>query len=76
MPMDAMCMAMILSVETADRTINANFNFVLTNVSQVDDHGYRGLELTANKRLSQRWQVLAEFTIQRQKGTFGRGYSA
>ena len=58
-----------------NRPINANFNFVLTNISQLDDNTYHGLELTANKRLSRRWQVLAGFTIQRQKGTFGRGYS-
>ena len=58
-----------------NRPTNANFNFVLTNISQLDDNTYHGLELTAIKRLSRRWQVLAGFTIQRQKGTFGRGYS-
>jgi len=33
------------------------------------------VEFTAVKRLSHKWQVLGGFTIQRQKGLFGRGFS-
>jgi hypothetical protein len=39
------------------------------------DNSYHGLEFTAVKRLTHKWQVLAGFTIQRQKGVYGRGYS-
>jgi hypothetical protein len=55
--------------------VNPNFNFVLTNIPELDDNSYHGVEFTAVKRLSHRWQVLGGFTIQRQKGAFGRGYS-
>ena len=50
-------------------------NFVVTNIPALDDNAYHGLEFTAVKRLSHHWQVLAGFTVQRQKGAFGRGYS-
>ncbi len=33
------------------------------------------LKFTAVKRLSNKWQLLAGFTIQRQKGIYGRGFS-
>ena len=33
------------------------------------------MEFTAVKRLSHKWQILGGFTIQRQKGVFGRGFS-
>ena len=33
------------------------------------------MEFTAVKRLSNKWQVLGGFTIQRQKGLYGRGFS-
>jgi hypothetical protein len=33
------------------------------------------VEFTAVKRLSNKWQILSGFTIQRQKGTYGRGFS-
>lgn len=48
-------------------------DYVLTNVSALDDNAYHGLEFTAVKRLSKRWQVLAGFTLQRNKGTYGSG---
>jgi hypothetical protein len=51
------------------------FNSVITNISELDDNSYHGVELTAVKRLSNHWQVLAGLTVQRQKGAFGRGYS-
>lgn len=51
------------------------FNFVLTNIPELDDNAYHGVEFTAVKRLSHRWQVLSGFTIQRQKGVYSRGYS-
>ena len=51
------------------------FNYAVTNIPELDDNTYHGVEFTANKRMSNRWQVLAGFTIQRQKGAYGRGYS-
>lgn len=50
-------------------------NFIVTNIPALDDNSYHGVEFTAVKRLSHRWQILSGFTIQRQKGAFGRGYS-
>src|SRR5439155_26398820 len=54
---------------------NVSPNFVITNIPALDDNSYHGMELTATKRLSNHWQVLSGFTIQRQRGAFGRGYS-
>ena len=51
------------------------FNFVVTNIPKLDNNSYQGVEFTAVKRLSNKWQLLGGFTIQRQKGTYGRGYS-
>jgi len=51
------------------------FNFVVTNIPKLDNNSYHGVEFTAVKRLSNKWQLLGGFTIQRQKGTYGRGYS-
>ncbi len=51
------------------------FNFVVTNIPRLDDNAYHGVEFTAVKRLSNKWQLLGGFTIQRQKGAYSRGYS-
>lgn len=51
------------------------FNFEVTNISQLNNNSYNSVEFTGVKRLSNKWQLLAGFTIQRQKGTFGRGFS-
>jgi hypothetical protein len=48
---------------------------VLTNIPQLDDNIYHGVEFSAVKRLSGRWQLLSGFTLQRQKGVYSRGYS-
>ena len=53
----------------------SQFNFVVTNIPKLDDNAYHGVEFTAVKRLSNKWQLLGGFTIQRQKGVFSRGYS-
>ena len=42
---------------------------MLTNVSELNDNAYHGVEFDAVKRLSNKWQLLTGFTIQRQKGT-------
>lgn len=49
------------------------FNFEVTNIPRLDDNAYHGVEFTAVKRLSRKWQLLSGFTIQRQKGSFGNG---
>ena len=51
------------------------FNFLVTNIPKLDNNSYHGVEFTAVKRLSNKWQLLSGFTIQRQKGVYGRGYS-
>jgi Carboxypeptidase regulatory-like domain/TonB dependent receptor len=51
------------------------FNFLVTNIPKLDNNAYHGVEFTAVKRLSNKWQLLSGFTIQRQKGVYGRGYS-
>jgi hypothetical protein len=45
-------------------------NILLTNISELDDNTYHGVEFDAVKRMSNHWQVLAGFTVQRQKGVF------
>jgi hypothetical protein len=52
-----------------------DFNFVVTNIPKLDDNAYHGVEFTAVKRLSNKWQLLTGFTVQRQKGVYGRGSS-
>jgi len=51
-------------------------NILLTNISELNDNAYHGVEFDAVKRMSSHWQLLAGFTIQRQKGVFCcAGYS-
>jgi hypothetical protein len=45
-------------------------NVLLTNISQLNDNAYHGIEFDAVKRMSNHWQLLAGFTIQRQKGVY------
>jgi Carboxypeptidase regulatory-like domain/TonB dependent receptor len=42
----------------------------LTNIPELNDNSYNGVEFDAVKRLSNHWQLLTGFTIQRQKGVF------
>jgi carboxypeptidase family protein len=51
------------------------FDFEVTNIPKLDDNAYHGVEFTAVKRLSNKWQLLSGFTIQRQKGSFGNGFA-
>ncbi len=44
-------------------------DFFFTNFSNLDNNAYHGLELSATKRFSKNYQMLAGFTIQRKKGT-------
>ncbi len=50
-------------------------NILMTNISKLDDNAYHGVEFTAVKRMSKRWQLLTGFTVQRQKGTAYLGFS-
>ncbi len=45
-------------------------NILLTNIPQLDDNAYHGVEFDAVKHMSNHWQLLAGFTIQRQKGVY------
>ena len=45
-------------------------NVLLTNIPELDDNAYHGVEFDAVKRMSNHWQLLAGFTIQRQKGVY------
>jgi len=49
-------------------------DFVVTNISELDHNSYQGLEFTATKRFSQRWQLLAGFTIQRDRGVYSAAF--
>jgi TonB dependent receptor/Carboxypeptidase regulatory-like domain len=46
------------------------FTNVVTNLTALNDNHYHGFELNAVKRMSNHWQILAGFTIQRQKGLY------
>ena len=65
----------LYSFQPADTTKYGKFNLLVSNFPQLDDNSYHAVEFTAVKRLSHRWQILGGFTIQRQKGVFGRGFS-
>jgi hypothetical protein len=65
----------LYSFQPSDPTKYGAFNFLVTNISELNDNAYHAVEFTAVKRLSHRWQVLGGFTIQRQKGVYSRGYS-
>jgi hypothetical protein len=65
----------LYSFQPSDTNKYGLFNFVVTNIPKLDDNAYHGLEFTAVKRLSSKWQLLSGFTIQRQKGVFGRSFS-
>ena len=65
----------LYSFQPADPNKYGAFSNAITNFSQLDNNAYHAVEFTAVKRLSNKWQVLAGFTIQRQKGIFGRGFS-
>ncbi|HKW32971.1 MAG TPA: TonB-dependent receptor [Candidatus Acidoferrum sp.] len=65
----------LFSFQPADPNKYGLFNFLVTNIPQLDDNAYHAVEFTAVKRLSHKWQILGGFTIQRQKGVFGRGFS-
>lgn len=65
----------LFSFQPADPNKFGAFNFVVTNIPQLDDNSYHAVEFTGVKHMTNRWQLLAGFTIQRQKGVFTRGYS-
>ena len=65
----------LYSFQPSDQTKYGAFNFVVTNIPKLDDNTYHGVEFTAVKRLSNKWQLLTGFTIQRQKGVFARSGS-
>ena len=50
-------------------------NIFMTNIPELDSNRYDGVEFTGVKRMSNKWQLLAGFTIQRQKGTTYLGFS-
>lgn len=65
----------LFSFQPSDPAKFGAFNFVVTNIPLLNDNSYHAVEFTAVKRLSSKWMVLGGFTIQRQKGIFGRGFS-
>jgi hypothetical protein len=65
----------LFSFQPSDPSKFGAFNFVVTNIPLLNDNTYHAVEFTAVKRLSSKWMVLGGFTIQRQKGIFGRGFS-
>jgi len=65
----------LFSFQPSDPTLFGAFNFAVTNIPKLDNNAYHAVEITAVKRLSNKWMLLGGFTIQRQKGTYGRGFS-
>ena len=65
----------LYSFQPSDPSLYSAFNYVVTNVPLLNNNSYHGVEITAVKRLSHKLQVLGGFTIQRQKGVYGRGFS-
>jgi hypothetical protein len=65
----------LYSFQPANTSKYGLFNNLVTNFSQLDNNSYNAVEFTAIKRLSHKWQILGGFTIQRQKGVYGRGFS-
>lgn len=48
-------------------------NYLVTNIPELNTNNYNGVELTAARQMARGWQVLAGYTLQRQKGTYTRG---
>ncbi len=44
-------------------------DFLIRNAPEVDENAYNGFEIEARKQMTQNWQVLGGFTVQRKKGT-------
>ncbi len=65
----------LFSFQPKDPTKFGAFNNLVTTIPQLNDNSYNAIEFTAVKRLSHKLQILGGFTIQRQKGVFGRGFS-
>ncbi|HXN53349.1 MAG TPA: TonB-dependent receptor [Candidatus Acidoferrum sp.] len=59
-----------LTLFSANQALVGQSDLLVTNIPALDDNAYHGVEFTAVKRFSSRWQVLAGFTIQREKGTW------
>ena len=50
-------------------------DLLVSNIHELDNNAYNGLEFTAVKRMTSKWQMLAGFTIQRTKGVYSPAYS-
>jgi hypothetical protein len=48
-------------------------SYLITNIDELNQNHYNGVEFTVTKRMSKGWQILAGYTIQQQKGTYTRG---
>jgi hypothetical protein len=59
-----------MTIYNLDSSKVGKSNILLTNIPQFDDNAYHGVEFDAIKRMSNHWQLLAGFTIQRQKGAY------
>ena len=67
--------ALPICFQPSDPALYSAFNYVVTNIPLLNNNAYHGVEITAVKGLSHKLQVLGGFTIQRQKGVYGRGFS-
>jgi hypothetical protein len=59
-----------MTLYNLNRALVGKSNVLLTNLPQLDDNAYHGVEFDAVKRMSNHWQLLAGLTIQRQKGVY------
>ena len=65
----------LYSFQPSNTALYGAFNNLVTNIPLLNNNSYNGVEFTGVKRLSNKWQLLGGFTIQRQKGVYGRGFS-
>jgi hypothetical protein len=65
----------LYSFQPSNPALYGAFNNLVTNIPLLNTNSYNAVEFTGVKRLSNKWQLLAGFTIQKQKGVYGRGFS-
>jgi hypothetical protein len=51
-----------------------DIDFVVTNIPELNDNAYDGVEFTAMKRFGGRWQLLAGLTVQRGQGVYSPAF--
>jgi hypothetical protein len=64
-----------ITIYNLDPAFVGKTDYLVTNISQLDDNNYIGVEFNATKRMTKHWQMLSGFTIQKNSGTVGNALS-